>query len=418
MSTLSNEEQALHSEIMVLALLKSNFRVSDGLTALNNTIDELVVIKNSISGAYDNVAAANSHLRANINEKNDQLSGLNSTRQNQQASIHQLQQDSTRLDNNIADKNRQINELKTAIAEKKATIISLITARDKANAERADAIIARDDAFEEKAHYASLITPLEQQITALKAEIAALEDALLLSDSRLLTTNNNILGLKDDIQDDKDDYLQKITKEQADIIILRDELLATLEQEAANERVKLNLVQVNAGAQSSLEDFILQTNANLTRVHENLRNAGSNYHLGPIDMALKMLPGSGGNSVSLPQLSDLKEVVNNHLSTIKVRFLPNISGQKKGNQPPKTNTPPLPDLQQQTQSYAIRQLQKRGLQVQLLQQIVDDHALVGRIVKQQPLASEPFPPNGLVRLWLGKYAQPKKATPTEQGKIR
>lgn len=193
---------------------------------------------------------------------------------------------------------------------------------------------------------------------------------------------------------------------QSDFDGVKAQMQSDFEQAKTELQSQIDFVKKDAGAQSSLEQFIQTTNENLAKVQDNLRASGGGYSLGPIEMDLKVLPGMGGNAVSLPTLTDLKEVTNDHLSTIKVQFVP--TGSKNPEEPTDGETPQaleVPNLHGMTTSYAKRTVESHGLTMETVYQLVPDSTLEGRVLDQQPVPYSQMPENGVLQVRIGKLAE-------------
>ncbi|WP_144394095.1 PASTA domain-containing protein [Pleionea sediminis] len=361
---------------------------SDAITIIREQATKLINIRNALDGV---MLDKNSE----ISSLNNDISSLSRTVQQKQSVVDSL--------------NSQKLALESSNNQKQSTITQLTSARNTAETQRDQAISERDIAISEKNALSNKVVTLESEVSGLETKNSELEAELLTSDSKLLEANEAIETLNSE--------LENINEVHASNIETLKESLQKDYQEAQEDLIKeMEVIKRDAGAESSLQSFIETTNSNLAAVQEKLKAGGGAYSLGPIKMSLKVLPGAKGDSVSLPKLTDLKEVSNDHLSTIDVTFMPNQKSIGSGQTDDSAPSPKMIDLSNMTATHAKRKLTALGLQVQQVNQMVKDKTKDGRILKQIPTHLEDYPQNGTVTVWVGKLPLDAKSTEIESGK--
>lgn len=265
------------------------------------------------------------------------------------------------------------------------------------------AIYDRDYAVAQNAPLNERIAQLETELDTAQQKNTELENELLSCNNKLLDADATIVQLNADIEQKLAEYEQQVEQMNLDFKADRDQLLAEHQVTTDELEQKVSQIKNDAGAESTLEDFIQTTNQNLAKVQQSLQAQGGSYHLGPIEMDLKVLPGMGGNGISLPMLSDLKQVTNDHLSTIKVQFVPNQKNVHDEPDSPDQPTLLVPQVFNSTATHAKRKIEALGLSVKLVQQLVEQEHLAGRVVNQLPLPDQEYPSDGVLTLWIGKY---------------
>lgn len=150
----------------------------------------------------------------------------------------------------------------------------------------------------------------------------------------------------------------------------------------------------------SLALFIKNTKSQIETARKTL-GEGS-YRLGQVSLELQMLPAPDGGSAIFPQKDDLKDV-QGALSKMTLNF--------DEERPPEAASKQeirVPDLEEQTETLARRNLAAAGLLVETqFQAITGQEAgidMQGRVVSQLPTAGEIVEPNSTVLIFIGKKA--------------
>lgn len=155
------------------------------------------------------------------------------------------------------------------------------------------------------------------------------------------------------------------------------------------------------GAQTSLQDFVKQSNEEITRAREELRRQGSNYSLGRVAIEVKMLPGPAGVGMRFPQGDELKTLDAAHLSTLNLDFEARDTREER-----QETRVLLPSLLGYTEVMARRKLAELGLLVEISYQAVvtqpGEPVQADRVVNQYPRQGSQVPVGTSITIFIGR----------------
>jgi hypothetical protein len=179
--------------------------------------------------------------------------------------------------------------------------------------------------------------------------------------------------------------------------------IAALQAQIAQKDARIGEIAKGGGAQTLLEDFVKNANAEITRAREELQRSGSNYQLGRVDLQVKMLPGPGGVGMRFPQIDELKLLSAEHLSNLNLGF---ESQQAKA--APKVTALTVPSVIGYTEVVARRKLAEAGFVVETGYQAVTSNAgelvLADRVVHQFPRPEAAAAAGSTISIYIGRQS--------------
>ncbi len=178
---------------------------------------------------------------------------------------------------------------------------------------------------------------------------------------------------------------QQMTKEHGVVLAARDQQLAAATSDVAPE--------------TTIEDVARSTAEQLDRVRQSLQTGQSGLRLGKVALQLKVLPGSTGGSVSLPQTRQIEKVGAQALGSLDLAFLPETAAPASR---PQLLAPPVLGY---TESFARRKLAERRLGAEVVYRLVTSAAEHGRVVFQRPAPEAPVAEGTVVLIAIGRQAE-------------
>jgi len=204
----------------------------------------------------------------------------------------------------------------------------------------------------------------------------------------LVSANNQLSGVNKTL-------LAELSKAQADIAVLQKTIT---ELQAELEACKARI------GQSTTVDSVLQgLGEQLKFAQAALASAQTPFKVGKLSATIKGIPSVGGTSLIFPTLDQLKDIDGLLLSDITFDFAADAEATRPVEPPPGT----VPKVVGMTEVLAARTLQNAGFQSKTSYQTVTAPkqgavSLIGRVIKQLPVAGSTADPGSTITLFVGK----------------
>jgi hypothetical protein len=204
----------------------------------------------------------------------------------------------------------------------------------------------------------------------------------------LVSANNQLSGVNKTL-------LAELSKAQADIAALQKTIT---ELQAEFEACKARI------GQSTTVDSVLQgLGEQLKFAQAALASAQTPFKVGKLSATIKGIPSPDGTSLIFPTLDQLKDIDGLLLSDITFDFAADAEATRLVEPPPGA----VPKVVGMTEVFAARTLQNAGFQSKTSYQTVTAPkqgavSLIGRVIKQLPVAGSTADPGSTITLFVGK----------------
>lgn len=175
--------------------------------------------------------------------------------------------------------------------------------------------------------------------------------------------------------------------------------LAAKEQQIEALGEQLTAATSDTAPETTIEDVARSTAEQLDRVRQTLQSGQSGLRLGNVALQLKVLPGSSGGRLSLPQTRQIEKVGAQALGSLDLAFHPETAA------PASRPVLTAPSLLGYTETFARRKLGERRLGAEVIYRLVTSAAEHGRVVFQRPAPAAPVAEGTIVLIAIGRQAE-------------
>ncbi len=175
--------------------------------------------------------------------------------------------------------------------------------------------------------------------------------------------------------------------------------LATKQKQIESLGEQLAAATSDTAPETTIEDVARSTAEQLDRVRQTLHAGQSGLRLGKVALQLKVLPGSGGGRLSLPQTRQIEKVGAQALGSLDLAFHPEAAA------PASRTQLTAPSLLGYTETFARRKLGERRLAAEVVYRLVTSAAEHGRVVFQRPAPEAPVAEGTVVLIAIGRQAE-------------
>jgi hypothetical protein len=173
-------------------------------------------------------------------------------------------------------------------------------------------------------------------------------------------------------------------------------LAAQSEQLAADKAAALAIKDEEIAALKHQLVTLASDATQIQRVQKTLRDDQAGLTLGKVSLNLRVLPGTTGGRVALPQTRDIQKVGAAALGSLDLAFSSDAGAVRQ-----RTGLT-APRLLGYTEALARRKLAERGLGVEIVSQLVSTAGEHGRVVLQRPQPNTPITEGSVILIAIGR----------------
>jgi hypothetical protein len=242
---------------------------------------------------------------------------------------------------------------------------------------------------------AELTLEKETALSALKHQLTAEWSAALAAQSQqLLADKASALAVQSEqLAADQAAALaaqsEQLAADKAAALAIKDEEIAALKHQ-------LVTLASDAPPESTIEDLAQSAATQIQRVQKTLRDDQAGLTLGKVSLNLRVLPGTTGGRVALPQTRDIQKVGAAALGSLDLAFSSDAGAVRQ-----RTGLT-APRLLGYTEALARRKLAERGLGVEIVSQLVSTAGEHGRVVLQRPQPNTPITEGSVILIAIGR----------------